>query len=202
MPESREPTNEYRIADFLFEAGTMRKVVRMHRQTLLTDDMSDNIATHSYRVALIGWFLARMENVDPYKVVMMCLLHDLGEIRSNDHNWVQKRYVKIYDEEIIEEQLGSLPYGELKAFATEYEHRESTESIVAKNADLLDQILLLREYEWQGNKEATRWLRGAGVEGNAQLKKLTLDSARLLGQAIYDRDPSDWWNDLWTSTNR
>lgn len=45
---------DLRLADFLFELGTMRKVLRMHRQTLLTDDMSDNIATHSLRVTMIG----------------------------------------------------------------------------------------------------------------------------------------------------
>jgi len=29
-----------RITNFLFEIGTMRKLLRMHRQNLLTDDMS------------------------------------------------------------------------------------------------------------------------------------------------------------------
>jgi len=194
---------DLRLADFLFELGTMRKVLRMHRQTLLTDDMSDNIATHSFRVTMIGWLLAKKENVDPYKVVMMCLLHDCGEIRSNDHNWINKRYTRIFDEEIIEEQLGTLPFSELKDLALEYEKRESKESQVAKDADLIDQILLLKEYEWQGNKEAKVWLYGKGDDvGNAQLKKLKLDSAKELGQAIYDRNPSEWWNDLWTSKNR
>ncbi len=68
-----------KIVNFLYEVGTMRKLMRMHRQVLLTDDMSDSIASHSYRVAIIGWFLAKEENVDPYKTVMMCLLHDMGK---------------------------------------------------------------------------------------------------------------------------
>lgn len=94
-----DPRNE-RLADFFFEVGTMRRIQRMHRQTLLVEDSSDTIASHSYRVTLIGWHLAKLAGADPYKVVMMCLTHDLGEIRSNDHNWVHKRYVKIYEEEI------------------------------------------------------------------------------------------------------
>ena len=196
-------TGDERLADFLFEIGTMRKLLRMHRQPLLTDDMSDNIASHSYRVALIGWVLAKKEGADPYKVVMMCLVHDLGEIRSNDHNWINKRYVTIHEEQITEEQLGTLPDEELFDLATEYELRESKEAIVAKNADLLDQVLLLKEYEWQGNKEAGVWLHGKGNDvGNAQLKNLTLDSARELGEAIYAGNPSDWWNELWTHNNR
>lgn len=50
-----------RIADFLYEIGSMRKLMRMHRQTLLSDDSSDTIASHSYRVAMIGWLLAKLE---------------------------------------------------------------------------------------------------------------------------------------------
>lgn len=198
-------TNEERYADYLYEVGTMRKIMRMHRQTLLTDDLSDNIATHSFRVTHIGWILAKREGVDPYKVVMMCLLHDMGEGRSNDHNWVHKRYVKVYDEEIIKEQFGALPDPELGELAAEYEARESKEAIVAKDADLLDQVLLLREYEWQGNREAAIWLRGKQGEvsdHNAQLKKLKTASAKELGKAILARAPSDWWNELWTSSNR
>jgi len=197
--------NNERYADFLFEVGTLRKVLRMHRQTLLTDDMSDNIATHSYRVAIIGWILAKRGGVDPYKVVMMCLLHDMGEGRSNDHNWVHKRYIKIFEEEIINDQLDTLPDPELGELAHEYEARESKEAIIAKDADLLDQVLLLREYEWQGNKEAVIWLRGKQGEvsnHNAQLKKLRTEEAKQLGEAILDRAPSDWWNELWTSSNR
>jgi putative hydrolase of HD superfamily len=192
-----------RIAGFLFEIGTMRKLLRMHRQVLITDDMTDNIATHSYRVALIGWVLAKREGADPYKTVMMCLLHDLGEVRSNDHNWVHKRYVTIHDDEIMEEQLGTLPFDDFLELTKEYETRESKEAIAAKDADLLDQVLLLREYEWQGNKEAKVWLRGkSGENENAQLKNLKLESSKEIGQAIYEQNPSDWWNELWTSKNR
>lgn len=65
------------LIGFFFEVGTLRKVARAHRQTLLTDDLSDNIASHSFRVGIIGWQLAKIERADCYKVVMMCLLHDL-----------------------------------------------------------------------------------------------------------------------------
>lgn len=192
-----------RIVNFLYEIGTMRKLMRMHRQVLLTDDMSDSIASHSYRVAIIGWFLAKEEGADPYKTVMMSLLHDMSEVRSNDHNWVHKKYVKIFESEIEADQLGNLPYPDLKDFVGEYQKRTSKESILAKDADLLDQILLLREYEWSGNKEAHIWLYGKGsAKINAQLEKLKTSTAKKFGKAIYEVNPSDWWNNLWTSNNR
>ena len=201
--ENEKDKNQEKIVNFLYELGTMRKLMRMHRQVLLTDDMSDSITSHSYRVAMISWFLAKEENADPYKTVMMSLLHDVGEIRSNDHNWVHKKYIKIFEHEILEEQLGTLPYSDLKNFIDEYEKRESREAILAKEADLLDQILLLREYEWSGNKEAHVWLYGKGsAKVNAQLEKLKTDIGKKLGKMMYEISPSDWWNDLWTSKNR
>src|SRR3989344_2952365 len=196
--------NQKRIANFLYEIGTMRKLMRIHRQVFLSDDMSDSIAAHSYRVAMIAWFLDKEEKADPYKTVMMGLLHDMGEVRSNDHNWIHKKYVKIFDQEINEEQLGTLPYSDLKALIDEYEKRESQESILVKEADTLDQILLLREYAWAGNKEAEVWLHGKpGKEKtNVLLDRLKTQIGKKIGQAIYDVNPSDWWNDLWTSKNR
>lgn len=55
-----------KLISFFFEIGTLRKILRSYRQTLLTDDLSDNIASHSYRVSMIGWFLAMAEKPDPF----------------------------------------------------------------------------------------------------------------------------------------
>ncbi len=192
-----------RLADFLFEVGTMRRLQRMHRQTLLVEDSSDTIASHSYRVAIIGWHLAKLAGADPYRTIMMCLIHDMGEIRSNDHNWVHKRYVKVYENEITKDQLGTLPFADLLHIANEYEERTSLESLLAKDADILDQILLLREYEWQGSKEARIWLDGKkGQVDSKPLDRLKTKEARALGEVLYERNPSEWWTNLYTSHNR
>lgn len=188
---------EQKIVQFLYEMGTMRKLPRIHRQTFLTDDMSDNIATHSYRVAIIGWFLAKMEGADPYKVVMMCLAHDMPEVRSNDHNWIHKRYVKIFEDEIRDEQLGKLPFSDLSEIVNEYDARKSKEAIIAKDADMVDQIFLLREYMWQGNKEAQIWLDRVDVNDRFKTK-----SAKSLAEVSMSESPSSWWENLATGENR
>jgi putative hydrolase of HD superfamily len=197
--ESEMETSD--ITRFLFEVGTMRKILRMHRQALLTDDMPDNIATHSFRVVVIGYFLAIMEKVDWHKVVIMCLIHDMGESRSNDHNWIHKRYVTEDEDLIFEEQLG--PFPGLAEIAKEYGERTTPESIVAKDADVLDQVLLLREYAWQGNKEAQLWLDGKSEKRPyAYLKYVQTESARILGRSLYDEDPSSWWRSLYTNQRK
>lgn len=187
-----------RLSQFLFEVGTMRKIARMHRQLLFTDDLSDNIATHSFRVAFIGFVLAKMEGADWAKVVMMCLLHDTGESRTNDHNWVHKRYVREVGDQVANEQLGSLPFPEFFDFSCEYAERETKEAILAKDADMLDQIFLLREYKHQGNKEAAAWLAGKHKRPYAYLDFVMSESAKILGREIYDQNPSSWWKNLYT----
>lgn len=195
--------DDKKIVNFLFEIGTMRKIPRMHQQALLTQDLSDNIATHSYRVAFISWFLAKMEKADPYKTVMMALLHDTDEIRSGDHNYVHKKYVKVFEDEILKDQLGHLPFNDLFEIGTEYDIRESKESIIAKDADLLDQILLLKEYSHQGTKEAEIWLTGKGdKKENIQFTNLKTESAKKLGKEILNGKVSEWWEKIWTPKNR
>lgn len=186
------------IAHFFYEVGTLRKIARAHRQTLLTDDLSDSIASHSYRAAFIGWTLAKMEDADPYKVTLMCLLHDLAEARSGDHNWVHKKYVKIFEDGILADQLSFAPADEdLRAFACEYGRRETIEAKLAKDADLLDQILLLKEYVHRGNREAAKWL-----VGKTEDPKLFSDSARKLAKEMVRQEPGEWWEDIWTDKNR
>ena len=195
---------EKKIADFLFEIGTMRKLPRMHQQTLLTQDLSDNIATHSYRVAMIAWFLAKSEGADVYKTVMMALLHDTKEIRSGDHNYLHKRYVKIFEDEISKDQLGNLPFKDLFEIDEEFEERKSKEAFITKDADLIDQILLLKEYAHQGNKEAAIWLNGKGhtETNNVQFRSLKTKSGKKLGKEILSGKVSEWWENLWTAKNR
>lgn len=192
--------NKYkRSASFLYEVGTMRKIARAHRQTLLTNDLSDNISSHSYRVTWIGYLLAKMENVDPYKVILMCLSHDISEARSGDQNWVNKRYVKVFEDEIDKDQTEGLPE-ELSENLKEYKERKTKESIVAKDADLLDQMLLLKEYIHQGNKEAISWL-GDGKK-NKHYQLLKTKSAIELAHEIVRQTPSDWWKGVWTEKRR
>lgn len=190
-------------ASFLYEIGTMRKIARAHRQSLLTDDLSDNISSHSYRVIWIGWFLAKEERADPYKVLLMCLSHDISEARSNDQNWVHKKYVKVFEDEIVKDQIKNLPVeNELGKIMEEYKQRKTKEAKVAKDADLIDQILLLKEYVWQGNKEAEDWLGNNKGKGNMQYKLLHTPSAKKLAGEILKQKPSDWWRDKWTEKRR
>ena len=195
------------LTSFLFEIGNLRKVIRAHQQALLSFDLSDTIASHSFRVALIGYFLSKELKADPDKVLKMCLLHDLEETRSSDHNWVHKRYVKVFEEEIRQDQLKNLPNSqELMRLSKEYHERKTLESKIAKDADLLDEILLLREYAWQGNKEAADWLKGKHQKGkmgkSTHQKMLVTKLAKQIAEEAKRQIPSLWWKNFWTPKRR
>jgi len=192
-----------KLIAFFYEIGTLRKVMRSHRQVLLTDDLSDNIASHSFRVALIGYFLAKELAADANKVIKMCLLHDLEETRIGDQNWIHKKYIKIFDDEIRQEQLGNIPHHqELLALSKEFEDRQSLEAKITKDADLLDQVLLLREYQWQGNKEALDWLNLDSPKGNQQERRMSTSLAKEFAEEIKRQNPSVWWAKLWRGERR
>lgn len=147
---------------------------------------------------MIGLLLAKLEKVDANKVVLMCLLHDIGETRSGDQNWVHKKYVSVDDHEIFRDQFsGIVGEPEFINIHAEYEERKTEEAKIAKDADLLDQILLLREYEWQGNNEAGKWLINK-KDGHSLWSK----SAKKLCKQIIASRPSEWWDNLWTDKRR
>ncbi len=197
MKKLKSKNNINRVLKLIFEVGSLRRIYRSHNQTLLTNDISDNIATHSFRVAMIGYFLAKFEKVNVNKVILMCLIHDFIETRSGDQNWVHKRYVKVYEDEILDDQFKGLFDNEIYQVAKEYHKLESKEAKLAKDADLLDQILLLREYEFNGNKEASLWLKGKEQE-----KRLYSRTAKILVKKMYKVDVHCWWDNLWTDKRR
>ncbi|USN54545.1 MAG: HD domain-containing protein [Candidatus Peribacteria bacterium] len=179
-----------RLVGFLFEIGTLRKIPRAHRQSLLTEDVTDNISSHSYRVTHIGYMLAKLAQADAHKVVMMCLFHDIEETRSGDQNRIHKKYVKVDHDQIRHDQLvGLFPDDEIEQFMEEYEARQTLEAKLAKDADSLDQFLLLKEHEQAGNTEAVIWFQDTYNGGKKRfLTEIGLEVFEVISQS----KPNEW----------
>jgi len=151
-----KPKEIKKLTAFFFEIGNLRKVIRAHQQTLLSFDLSDTIASHSFRVVFIGYFLAKEIGADVDRVVKMCLLHDLEETRSSDHNWVHKRYVKVFEDEIRRDQLKDLPNSEeLIKLSKEYEAKDWLKGIHTVNQqEKMMSTKLAREVAIEAKKQA------------------------------------------------
>jgi putative hydrolase of HD superfamily len=172
-----------RISDFLFEVGTLRNMRRMQSQIL--PECNDTIASHSFEVAMIGLTLAKMEGADENKVMKMCLFHDLAEARMGDANFIHRFYVRADEERALGDQVAGTPVAEeITEVIREYEARETKEAIIAKDADLLDQILVQSAaIKDEGDKKL--WNENSA-------KGLRTESAKELARSLSETNPLSW----------
>lgn len=176
-----------RLVDFIFEIGAANNITRSHSHFLR--EAKDTIASHSFRCAVIGLILAELEGADSAQVVKTCLLHDLAEVRTGDANYVNKFYRSEHDaneNKAIEEQWQDLPGGDkMVALLAEFNERSSKESIVAKDADRLDQIFLQIEYLREKPEDLKIW-------HEYHAKTLETESAKEIAVLAAQTNPLKW----------
>jgi len=175
-----------RIANFLFEAGMLKRTPRSGFQFLGSG--AESVAEHIFRTVYIGYTLGHLaKGADTDKLLRMCLFHDLPEARIGDLNYVNKKYVKADEEKAVNDLADTLPFGdEIRDLIFEFMKGESLEARLAYDADQLEMIVALKEYKDLGNTYADEWLDFA-------LKRLKTDIARELAQTILETDSSLWW---------
>lgn len=190
-----------KLIHFLYEMGTLKNIRRSHQSAFAKDD-ADNIASHSFHAAIIGYFLAKALEADCDKILKMCLFHDMEEARSGDQNWINKKYVKVFEEEIRDDQLKELVYAdEISELMKEYDERKTLEAKIAKDADLINQIFLLKEYEHKGAKEAENWLKFHDGESEYE-RMLSTDIAKQIAKETKKQNPHEWWYRSYTNKRR
>lgn len=175
-----------KIINFFFEAGMLNKTPRSGFQFLGTGKQS--VAEHSFRVTLIGYVLAQLEQgADIFKVIKMCLFHDLPETRTGDLNYVNKHYVSVEEENAINDLASTLPFGsEIKDLLSELKANNTKEAQLVHDADQIELILELKERLDLGNKYASRWIHFAR-------ERLKTPIARKIASEIMETDSTDWW---------
>ncbi|MCU0588821.1 MAG: HD domain-containing protein [Syntrophobacteraceae bacterium] len=176
------------IIHFFFELGMLKKTPRSGFQFLGSG--KESVADHSYRMAVIGYTLARLSpGADPHKVLCMCLFHDVPEARTGDMNYVNKQYVTVDEVAAVEDLAGTLPFGdEFRSLLGEYRQGATEESRLAHDADQLDLLLELKEQLDLGNPYARKWIDFA-------LKRLGTDLGRKLAETLMSTDSTAWWFD-------
>ncbi len=132
--------------DFIVEIEKLKDVQRKTRPVGL--DRYENSAEHSWHVCLAALALKEFSNVeiDIQKVIMMLLIHDLGEIDAGD--------TIIYESETIENKekeaegvrriLEMLPEDQASEYLSlwfEFEDGKSAESIFSRAVDRIPPLL-------------------------------------------------------------
>ncbi len=184
---------EKNLVRFLYEMGQLKRVKRSGWWIAGVKD-PESVAEHSYRTAVIAYVLARLEEVDPGKAVLMALFHDMPETRTNDAHRIVRRYAKWedVDRKAVDEQSKRLPdemAKEMVALFEEFEKEVSPEAKVVRDADLLECIVQAREYQALGYGDVVDWIF------NAQ-RVLKTDSAKRIAAECIETEPKEWWQGL------
>jgi putative hydrolases of HD superfamily len=181
-----------KLTEFLYETGQLKRVKRSGWWTINIKN-PESVAEHSYRAAVIGYFLAQLEKVNVHKVMLMCLFNDIHESRLNDLHKVGHRYIDFKEAEnkAHAEQCAGLGNAgdELLSLLTDFQQRESPEAQVARDADLLENALQAREYIKIGYADAQDWLDNIN-------KIIHTESGKKLLKEIETIDPNSWWKGL------
>ncbi len=182
-----------KILDFISEAGILKRIKRSGWWMVGVPN-EESVAEHSFRCSVIGYLLARMEGIDPYRVVMMSLFGDMPEARITDLHKVASRYIdgraaekKAYLDQI--DELDDDIKKELLNLREGYDKQVSPESVVARDADILECLFQAKEYEDAGHLKAGKFLKKAP-------DKLHTESAKRLWGSLKSWDSSSWWENI------
>lgn len=177
------------ISKFIFEVGTLK---RIKRGWLKSEGVSnpESVAEHTYRNAIIGYILAKLERADVEKVVKMCLFHDIPEVRIGDIDKVAQRYVDKSETEIkvMEDQLSVLPEDikdEIMSVMREFFEKKTKEALIARDADILELLFQAKEYADVGYTGTEYWL-----QQNSKL--LQTESAKKLFDELMKQNAFSW----------
>jgi len=179
-----------RVLDFISEAGMLKQVKRSGWAVLGIKD-AESVADHSFRCAVIGYMLAHMEKASPYKVLRMTLFNDMPEARITDLHKMAQRYVdaRPHEDRAFYDQLQCLPEpvrDELSCLHKEFRRQDTRESIIARDADILECLIQAKEYYSQGFLTASKFMKKA--PGFLRTK-----SAKKLWRSARVADLNKWW---------
>lgn len=178
------------VLNFISEAGVL-KAVQRSGWSVLGIKNAESVAEHSFRCAVIGYVLSRMEKIPPYKVLLMTLFNDIQEARITDLHKMAQRYidVQIAEDRAFDEQIGSLPERikeELEGIHREYRNQDTKESLIARDADILECLIQAKEYYQHGFSEAAKFMKKAA-------RFIKTKSAQELWRLAKNTNLNDWW---------
>jgi putative hydrolase of HD superfamily len=175
------------ITNFIYETSIHSQTPRSGLWFLGSG--SQSVAEHLFHTAMIAYALSYLEpKADKNKVVLMALVHDIGEGRVSDHNYVHQRYGRLAEEIAVNDIAEGVPFGkELKDLFKEERNRATLEAKIVKDADTLEWLTTLRIEEAKGNIKAKSWVAIAK-------KRLKTKAGKKLGQMLSTTHPDSWWS--------
>jgi len=174
-------------ANYLNEVGMLNHTPRSGFAFLGTGAQS--VAEHILRMLHIAFVLARTHatRVDELRLLHLVMFHDLPEARTSDHNYVNRKYVAEDLDKLLDDGAREWCCGEeIVAYIREFEAAETEEARLARDADQLELLLMLKQQGDLGNPHVDDWIAPL-------LARLKTDAGRQLAEEILATRWDEWW---------
>ena len=190
---SRKVDPDIAAINLFAEVGLLKKIKRSGWWVAGIKD-PESVAEHCMRTAVMGYYAAHLEGVDPYKVLLMTLFNDIHESRINDLHKMGHYYIDFKDAEkrVFKDQIENLAPSvrkEMGAFRREYDEQKTKASIVARDVDILECLIQAKEYSDEGHAQAKKFFKTA--PGHLKTK-----TAKRLWSKIRHWDSGSWWESV------
>jgi putative hydrolases of HD superfamily len=191
--KNKNQKTEISALNLFAEAGLLKKIKRSGWWVAGIKD-PESVAEHSFRCAVMGYYIAHLEKADPYKVVIMTLFNDIHEARINDLHKMGHYYIdfKEAEKKVFDDQIKGLDKkvrAELKHLREEYDAQVTRESIVARDTDILECLLQAKEYYDSGYTKAEKFFKKAPDH-------LKTKSAKRYWHQIKRWNSGQWWEPI------
>lgn len=177
-----------RDVELLYELGMLRHLPRQWSR--FGGVNFANLTEHHFRVAWTALVLAKHEgakNTD--KILKMALVHDVGESRTNDADYISRQYVERDEVQAVKDSFeGTSLAEEFEKLVQEYEERKTIEAKIVKDADSLDIDFEIQEQDANGIK-IKGWLQH---REHVSTHFFHTKTAKKLYKQIYASSPHDW----------
>ncbi|MEK7605682.1 MAG: HD domain-containing protein [Patescibacteria group bacterium] len=175
-----------RDIEFLYEIGSLRHLQRSWRQFTRVDVA--NNSEHIFRVIWIALIIARREGVkNEEKIIKLALVHDVGETRVPDTNYLTKIYSSRDEAMAMSHILKNTSLeNDFHDLYKEYAARSTIEAKIVKDADNLDVDFELAEMKAQGHTLKKYWPRTRVRD------KLFTKTAKKIWEELQSANPHEW----------